>query len=463
MTPLARQYARHAVADHHLRDEYSAWMRSLLFDYLAVTAGGASRESALAAVKAYGSSLSPDGAAAVFGTSLRTGAEDAALLNGITAHGLELDDTFEEASLHPGVVVFSAAIALAEEQGATLEELLNAAAVGYDVMCDAGVILGAAESYARGFHPTAVAGALGSAAAAARLLGFEETRATHAISLAADMAAGSLEFLSDGSWTKRLNAGHAAAVGIRAARLAAAGFTAPERSIEGRDGFLTQYGAGFIPGRGADLVAGRYAWLTSIKLYPCCRYMHGNLDLLLEAKREHPELSEETIDSVTLAVISAGARLISDPPEAKLKVETPVDAQFNMRFGAALALSSGTATVEQFDQAPELARTLLPLMRRISCVISPAVEEAFPEAWTAEMSIRLRDGSILEASTDGFRGSPAHRVSREDLLEKAGGLMGSGAAAAVLRIIGETANGASVADMRAAIGQAVQPSRTAVV
>lgn len=462
MTPLARHYARHAIADHNLGTDYAAWMRSLLFDYVAVTAGGITRESALAAVKAYEHPLSSGGAASVFGAARRAGAEEAALINGITAHGLELDDTFEEASLHPGVVVFSAAIALAEEQGATLGELLLAAAVGYDVMCDAGVVLGAAESYARGFHPTAVAGALGAAAAAARILAFDETRATHAVSLAADMAAGSLEFLSDGSWTKRLNAGHAAAVGIRAARLAAAGFTAPERSIEGRDGFLTQYGAGFIPGRGADLVAGRYAWLTSIKLYPCCRYMHGNLDLLLDAKREHPDLSEETIESVTLAVISAGARLISDPPDAKLKVETPVDAQFNMRFGAALALSSGTATVEQFDHAPELAQSLLPLMRRISCVTSPAVEEAFPEAWTAEMSITLRDGTTLEASSDGFRGSPAHRVSREELLEKAGGLIGTGAAAAVLRIIEETAADAPVAGMREALGQAVQPSGQAV-
>lgn len=463
MTPLARRYARHTIAAHRLSSEYEDWLRSLLFDYTAVAAGGVSRESARAALRAYAPTLTPDGAASVFGSTLRTGAQDAALLNGITAHGLELDDTFEEASLHPAVVVFSAAIAVAEEQGSTVAELLLAAAVGYDVMCDVGVVLGAAESYARGFHPTAVAGALGAAAAAARLHRLDETRTTHAISLAANLAAGSLEFLSDGSWTKRLNAGHAAAVGVQAVRLAAAGFTGPEHALEGRDGFLTQYGAGFVPGRGAELVAGRYAWLTSIKLYPCCRYMHGNLDLLLDAKRQYPELSESTIESVTLAVISAGARLVSEPPDAKLRVDTPVDAQFNMPFGAALALTSGTATVAQFDQAPELAPSLLPLMRRISCVTSPAVELAFPERWAAEMSILLRDGTTIEASADGFRGSPAHRVSRADLLDKAAGLIGAEAADAVLRMIEEAAPDDSVADLREALGHAVQPVRDAVV
>lgn len=420
---LTQTYAGYALAPLALSPERSEWMRSLLFDYLAVTLGGAERGSSQSARAAYPSS--PNGSALVLGGGYRLGAEDAALVNGITAHGLELDDTFEEASLHPGVVVFPALLAVAEEHGAALGDVLDAAAIGYDVMCHIGVVLGAAESYGRGFHPTGVAGAIGAAAAVSRLRGLAAEQTADAIGIAADLAAGSLEFLSDGAWTKRLNAGHAAAVGVRSARLAGAGFRAPRTALEGRDGFLSNYGQGFSPDRATPIDAGEYAWNTSIKLYPCCRYMHGNLDLLLEMAREHPGLTPSDIADIEIAVIEAGARLVSIPAEAKLRVESTVDAQFNMPFGAALALTTGTATVDQFDHAAELAPGLLPLMRKVRCVTAPAVEAAFPAAWTAEARVTLTDGRILTASTNAFRGSPGARATREDLLVKAAGLVGA--------------------------------------
>jgi len=245
-------------------------MRTLLYAFLAVAIGGINRKSVRSAREAYASLGSPALAAIVLGASFRLGAEDAALVNGIAAHGLELDDTFEKASLHPGVVVFPALLAVAEEDGTELGRVLEAAVVGYDVMCHVGVVLGATESYGPGFHPTGVAGAIGAAAAVARLRGLDEKRTTTAIGVAADLAAGSLECLSDGTWTKRLNGGHAAAVGIRSARLAGAGFIAPQAALEGRDGFLENYGRGVHPERMTPIDAGEYAWNTSIKLYPCC-------------------------------------------------------------------------------------------------------------------------------------------------------------------------------------------------
>ncbi|MBS3179429.1 MULTISPECIES: MmgE/PrpD family protein [unclassified Pseudoclavibacter] len=421
---LARDYAQHALRPVDLDEERSAWMRALLFDSLAVTLGGFNRESARAARAACGGHASQSSPSSVLGSILRLSAEDAALVNGITAHGLELDDTFEEASLHPAVVLFPALFAVAEERGASYGALLDAAVVGYDVMCDVGVVLGAAESYGRGFHPTGVAGAIGAAAALSRLLEFDESQTVDAIGLAANLAAGSLEFLSDGAWTKRLNAGHAAAVGIRATRLAAVGFVAPAAALEGRDGFLANYGEGFHADRVRPITPGDYAWRTSIKLYPCCRYMHGNIDLLLDVAAQRPDLTPADIDDVEVAVIEAGARLVSVPAEAKLRVESAVDAQFNMPFGAALALTTGTATVDQFDRAAELTGELLPLMRRVRCVTSPAVEAAFPADWTAEVRVTFTDGTVHEASTKAYRGSPGARASRQDLHAKARGLVG---------------------------------------
>ena len=283
---FSRQLAQHVVADHSISAELDEWMRLLLQDYFAVTTGGRGAGSALAARAAVPSSPTRSD---LLPSALHTGGgfaapRDAALVNGITAHGLELDDTFEESSLHPGVVVFPAVLALADGRGSTWGQVLQASVLGYDVMCSVGVLLGASESYGRGFHPTGVAGALGAAAATSVLLGLNEDETVHALGLAANMAAGSLEFLFDGSWTKRLNAGNAAATGIRAGQLAAAGFTGPETSIEGRDGFLRQYGRGEVPGRNLHLEFGRGAFGrgaldTSIKFYPCCRYLLSRVAL----------------------------------------------------------------------------------------------------------------------------------------------------------------------------------------
>ena len=435
--------------------ELSAWMRLLLLDYYAVNAGGSRRDSAVAARAAVqiSSERTAFFPAALHGGDGFATMEDAALVNGITAHGLDMDDTFEESSLHPAVVIFPAVLALADANGQTTEQVLTAAALGYDVMCSAGVLLGAAESYGRGFHPTGVAGVLGAAAAAASLLGLNEDETVYALGLAANMAAGSLEFLSDGSWTKRLNAGHAAATGLRAAKLAAAGFNAPETSLEGRDGFLRQYGAGAVEGRKLWLEFGRGALDTSIKFYPCCRYMHGNIDLLRDIHDENPGLTGADIESINVGVITAGAALISEPASRKLVVNTQVDGQFSMPFGAALALSTGQATVDQFDDAPAVAAGLREWMEKVNCYPSDRLEAAFPARWQAEVSVRLTNGDVIEKSEDAFRGAPGDRATWADVVTKAEGLIGTDAAAAL------AASVEALEDTRRMVGQINLPRR----
>lgn len=427
---ISRLLARHIVFNRQLSPEIRQRMQLLLLDYYAVTAGGAQRDSAAAARSAVTWATGPvdPRTSELHGLASWATAEDAALVNGITAHGLELDDTHEEGSLHPAVAVFPAALALADANRCSAGAVLVAAAIGYDIMCSVGVLLGASESYGRGFHPTGVAGAVGAAAAVSSLLALDENKTVNALGLAANMASGSLEFLSDGSWTKRLNAGQAAANGLRAARLAAAGFTAPERAFEGRDGFLRQYGAGEVPGRRLELTLGQGAAETSIKFYPCCRYMHGNIDLLREIHKELGPLQSGAVASVDLAVIGAGAALVSEPAERKLLVHTTVDAQFSMPFGAAVALTTGEATVAQFDDAPVLAQNVRPLMDKVTCYTSDELEAAYPARWKAEVTVQLTDGRTIRKTADSFKGSLHKPATYEDVAHKAAGLVGAVAA-----------------------------------
>jgi 2-methylcitrate dehydratase PrpD len=430
-TTLSEQLAEHAIGSHLIEAGTRTRAHLFLLDYLAIAAAGASKDSARAAVDAV-TSWAPDhavaGSCVLEGSRRRALPQDAALVNGITAHGLELDDTHEESSSHPGVAIWPAILAVAESNGSTMRQLVEAAVVGYDVMCSAGVLLGAAESYGRGFHPTGVAGILGAAAGCARLLGLDVSHTAHALGIAADTASGSLEFLSDGSWTKRLNAGAAASGGVRAALLARAGFTAPRRSFEGRDGWLVQYGQGAVPGRTLRLEPGAGMATTSIKFYPCCRYMHGVMDLMIDLHREYPGATAEDVESVEAAVIAAGQALVSVPPERKLLVGSSVDAQFNMPFGAALAFTRGAATLDDFDNAPDVARDLAAWLPKIHSVTDQRVEHAYPAAWSAAVTVTFRNGTVEQRRTDAFRGSPGEPASLSDVTQKAAGLIGATAA-----------------------------------
>ena len=423
-------FITHAGApDSHVE----AHMRTLLYDYLSVTAGGASLDSsgaALASIPTAGAH-SQAHPSQLWGTPLWASPEDAALVNGITGHGLELDDTYEPSSLHPGVVVFSAVLALAQATNATWAETVRAAVIGYDVMAQVGVYVGAKEIYGRGFHPTGVAGAWGSTAACAALLGLGLEKTREALSLGANMAAGSLEFLGDGSWTKRLNAGHAAAVGFRAVGLARAGFTGPDSALEGRHGFAAQYGRGTPETRKLRLDLGRSALDTSIKFFPCCRYMHGGMDLLAAYRAGNPDLDVEGIRSIDVAVITAGRALVADPAGKKTQIATSVDAQFSMPFGAAAALLLDHASVDTFDNAASYAPQFQAVMNKVNCVSSAEIDAPYPERWAAAVTIHLHDGSQIHLAEPAFVGAPDNPADSQRLHAKAVGLIGERNAAAL--------------------------------
>jgi 2-methylcitrate dehydratase PrpD len=402
--------------------------RELLFDYLAVTRRGAASAPAAAAQTL----VEDDGPAIVDGSDRRAATTTAALVNGIAAHALELDDTHEAASLHPGVAVWPAVLALADERGASLGQAIDAAIAGYDVVCALGERLDPGEAYARGFHPTGVCGAVGAAVAAAHMLGLDHERRVHAIGIAASAASGLVEFLRDGTWTKPFHAGQAASSGIVAARLAAGGYTGPATAIEGPQGFLRAFGGRgdtsvplALPSPGTGMLA------TAVKLYPCCRYIHGSLDLLLELVADGG-LRAEDVAFVSCGVLSGGWSLVGDPIADKRRVATTTDAQFSMPFAAALALTSGEATLEGFAGAAELAPGLAPLMDRVECHRIEPVDTAAPAAWGAEVVVHTTDGTVIARERGHIKGSPAQPVSHAELLGKASGLIGADAASRLL-------------------------------
>ena len=440
--------------------------RLLLADYLAVASAGAGEDSARVAREA----LLPGsaGPAPVFGTGSTAAVRDAALLNGISAHSLELDDTHEPSSSHPGTVVWTALLAAlartassARPAGAeparahsggtrpaglpTLPDVLDSAVVGYQVMASLGELLGPAELYRQGLHPTAVCGVFGATAAVGRLAGLDTGALRAAFGIALSMAAGSMAYLSEGAWTKRFHSGSAAAGGILAADLAAGGFTGPADAVGDPYGLMHIYG-GIRPQARVEEVLAHATGLpavheTAVKLHPCCRYMHGVMDLLAAYRSEGGRA--DGLTRIDCGVLSGGMGLVGEPADRKRTITNMVDAQFSMPFGAALTLARGASSLADFQNAAYLARELQPLMDMVAMHTSPVLEAAYPAQWGAEVTLRFADGEAVDLRTAAFRGSPGWPVGRPEVLAKAAGLIGEEAAgrlfAAVDAIGGEDA------------------------
>jgi len=181
------------------------------------------------------------GESVVIGSKHTTAPQYAALLNGTYAHSLDYDDVCNEASLHPGAAIFPAAFAAAKMVNANSNDFILSVVIGYEVMCRLGKVLEPSKHYGRGFHPTATCGVFGAAAAVGKLFGLNSTQMATTFGICGSQSAGSMEFLTDGTWTKRMHPGWAAHSGLLSAMLAQEGFTGPTTIFEGKDGFLNAY------------------------------------------------------------------------------------------------------------------------------------------------------------------------------------------------------------------------------
>jgi 2-methylcitrate dehydratase PrpD len=398
--------------------------KELVLDLLGVALRG-SAEPSSEAVASVARQTQPAGSATVIGAGFSTAAAWAALANGTAAHAIELDDVTTESSLHPGVAVIPAAFALAEGRGAAPSSFLEAIVAGYEVTMRVGNALNPASAYARGFHPTGVAGAFGAATAAGRLFGLEADGLVRALGIAGTLAAGSLEYLSDGSWTKRLNAGWAAHAGIVAAQLAGEGFSGPATVFEGRLGLLHAYTDEPAPERLLAHLGNPYQVMrVSIKPYACCRYNHGLIDCILALKRAHG-IQPDQVERVRLGVLSGGALLVAEPIEQKREPKNVVDAQFSAPFAAAVALARGGGGPEHYTQATVEDPVIQSLMARTDCYHDPSLDAMYPRRWPAATEIQLRDGRTLATRIEYALGEPDNPVPRTGLAAKFAGLAGS--------------------------------------
>jgi 2-methylcitrate dehydratase PrpD len=404
-------------------------LRKHVLDWFGVVIGGAAHADSTPALFE-GSGLAGvdagDGTATVLPTGERVSPDTAALVNGTLAHSLDFDDTHLGSSLHPGAPSIAAALATAEATGASSERLLAGVAAGYDVACTVGEAVNPDAHYARGFHITATCGTFGATAAAGVVRGLTEREFANAFGVNGSQAAGSLQFLENGAWNKRLHPGLAARRAVTSVGLAAAGFEGAAEPIEGQFGFFEGYTDDARPERIERLVERNAVEETGLKPYPCCRYMHPAIDALRELASS---VDPDGVSRVEVALPEAGVRLTGDPIESKRRPENFFDCQFSMPFAAALVLEKGAAGAEPFlraagrlDDAPRFEESgFRRLMDATSVTTDPEVQEAFPDRWCARVVIEA-DG-VEERFVDVPYGEPDDPMSWDRVIEKTRGLI----------------------------------------
>jgi 2-methylcitrate dehydratase PrpD len=408
----------HALNSKDLGSEVVERTKYLLLDYLGVAIAGSLTESSQPVYRMLANSPS-SGPCTVIGTASQASPEHAALANGTAAHSLELDDTHQAGSIHPGVVMFPTAIALSETRpDIEFKEFVTAVVAGYEVATRLGMALQPKFHYELGFHPTSTCGVFGAAVTAAKLLRLSEEQMLSAFGIAGSMAAGSLEFLADGTWTKRLHPGLAAQNGILAAKLAAEGFRAPATILEGRDGFLWAYSRKPKPELVTqDLGQDFEIMRTSNKPHACCRYMQSSIDALIDLAAAH-DIYPEQVARIEVAVLEAGWPLVCEPRKRKYSPSNVVDAQFSMPYGAAVALTDRAAGLDQFTGDSFHSPLIKTLMGKVVLQKDKRIEKNFPAEWPANVTVHLTNGKQFKKRIRYPKGDPENPLSWQELSAK---------------------------------------------
>lgn len=405
LEPGAVPEAVRARARHLILDAVGCALAAARFDFAAPT---------LAAAAALGG----QGPRAVIGQAARLPLRDAVLANGILIHGLDYDDTHTEGIVHVTVVAFPAALGVAAELGRSGREFLAA----YIAAVEAAARLGAAAKggfHHVGFHATSVVGAFAAALAAGKLHGLDAPRLADAQGIALSVAAGSLQFIEDGAWTKRFHPGWAGVGGITAAALAREGFSAPQAAYEGRFGLYKSH-LGALEARCdyARATAGLGAdWETmnvAVKPFPACHFVHAFIDAALALRLQVGELSR--IERIVALVPAEVVQAVCEPAAAKRRPANDYDAKFSVPYAIAAALRAGKFGLAELDERAVRDPATLALAAKVEYRVDPA--SSFPRHYSGEVRLQLAGGGELRHREQVNRGAAERPLSNAEVEAK---------------------------------------------
>jgi 2-methylcitrate dehydratase PrpD len=358
---------------------------------------------ALAGVSRFG-----EGTHRVINFDRKLALRDAVMMNGILVHGLDYDDTYLPGAVHTTASSVPCLLGIGADTHANGYELLTALVVGLEAAARIGAA-GNGGFQKVGFHPTSICGAMGCSLLAGRLIGLDRERLKRAQGIALSLAGGTMQPMLDGTWTKRLHPGAAAASGITAAALAEGGFTGPDAAYEGRFGFYNIFLAELrtqgdpiaaVQGLGEQWEFAR----SSVKLFPACHQSHAFMNAAIKIASEH-RFNPEDIERVDTLVSDITRELVCEPAEAKRRPASSYIAQFSLPYGMAACLMRKRFGLEEIDEPAYSEPALLALAQKVHYEIDP--NAGFPRTRTGEVIVTLKNGTKLRERNEIHPDEPA--------------------------------------------------------
>ncbi len=407
---VTRSIARYVVAGRYesLPEAVRKEAQRTLLNWMGCAIGGSRHETLDAAISALAPFSGPP-QASVLGRTERLDVLHASLMNGISSHVFDFDDTHLKTVIHPAGPVVSAILALAEYRPVSGREFINALVLGIEVECRIGNAVYPAH-YDRGWHITGTAGVFGAAAAAGKLLGLTEQQMVWALGIAATQPVGLREMF--GSMTKSFHPGRAAQNGLTAALLAARNFTSTETGIEGKSGWANVLSTSHKYSEITDNQGKTFEiLLNTYKPFACGIVIHPTIDACLQLRRAHA-LTADQIERIDLRVHPLVLELTG-----KKTPDTGLESKFSVYFAAALALVRGSAGTHDFSDENARSPVIVSLRDRVTATVDASVKEDQVRA-----AVTLKDGRRLEMFIEHVVGSLERPMSDAALEAKFLGL-----------------------------------------
>jgi 2-methylcitrate dehydratase PrpD len=402
---LARFVAEHPsrgwtdAVDHEAHRTFLNW-----FGCAVGAAHHPTAQAALGAVQA----LQPAPQAAVLGRKERVDMASAALLNGISSHTFDFDDTHLKTIIHPAGPVASALLALAEHTGASGRALIDALVLGIDVSCRVGNAM-YPDHYDRGWHITGSTGTLGAAAGCARLLGLDAQRTAMALGIAASQPIGVREQF--GTMTKPFHPGGAARAGLMAALMAQHGYTASPRALEAPRGMMQTISTKNDWSEITSELGQRFEIsFNTYKPFACGIVIHPSIDACAQLRAQG--VQPEQVERIELKVHSLVLELTG-----KKEPADGLQAKFSVYHGCAAGLVFGRASEDEFADDIVNRADLVALRRKVVATVDDAIDEA-----SADVTAVLADGRRVHVFVEHAIGSLANPMTEAQLEAKFSGM-----------------------------------------
>ena len=367
-------------------------------------------------VKAALAGWDDEGPCTAIGHGRRMSAAGAAFVNGTAAHGEDFDDTFEGGPVHAGAVIVPAVLAACERHHPDGPAALVGIAVGVETICRLSVVVPKAVHKA-GFHPTAVFGAMAAAAGVGAALKLTPRQLVDALGIVGSMAGGIIEYLAEGTWTKRMHAGWAAQSGLRAALLARAGFIGPRTVFEGVHGLF--HGFAHTTKGDYDALTGGFGtrWVTetlAFKPYPCGTMTHPYIDCARRLATRG--IKAEDVKELVCEVGEGTVHRLWEPLAAKQRPPNGYAGKFSTPYCIAAGFVRGNVGLSDFSDAAVRDPAVVALASKVRYQIDP--QNPYPNNFTGHIRAVLADGHVIEERQPHMRGGAHEPLTRTDIEEK---------------------------------------------